>query len=179
MDVSLEYRNIPPYLEITDDRTNTVDVRLRGSSNLIKGITSKDVSTSVDLNGMKAGEQTIPLTSQNVVAPFGAQVVRVEPALVRVSLEPTLSSTVPVVPMVEGAPADGFKVVQVAANPPKVVIDGPESRVKAVESIPTLPIHIEGRKSSLIQSIDLNLPDVHLRLRSPSAVSVRIEIQRQ
>src|SRR5262245_35862 len=81
MDVPLEYRNIPSNLEITDDRTNTVEVRLRGSSNLIKGVTTKDVSTAVDLNGMKAGEQTIPLTSQNVVAPFGAQVVRVEPSL--------------------------------------------------------------------------------------------------
>ena len=49
LEVPLEYRNIPPQLEITGDMTNTVQVRLRGSSNVIKDITAKDVSTTIDL----------------------------------------------------------------------------------------------------------------------------------
>ena len=68
LEVPLEYRNIPPQMEITGDTTNTVQVRVRGSVNVIKGVSSKEVSTTIDLGAMKVGEKIIPLTPQNVQA---------------------------------------------------------------------------------------------------------------
>src|SRR5438876_9824787 len=76
LDVPLEYRNIPPQLEITGDMTNTVQVRLRGSSNVIKDVTAKDVATKIDLGKMRTGEKIVALSPQNVHAPFGAEVIR-------------------------------------------------------------------------------------------------------
>src|SRR5262250_2718142 len=102
LEVPLEYRNIPPQLEITGDMTNTVQVRLRGSSNVIKEITAKDVSTTIDLGKMVAGEKIVPLSPQNVQAPFGAEVIRVNPSSVRFNLERTMKKTVPVVATVLG-----------------------------------------------------------------------------
>src|SRR5258706_11463508 len=83
MEVPLEYRNIPPQLEITGDTTNLVQVRLRGASNVIKDITPKEVSTTIDLSKMRTGEKIVPLSPQNVQAPFGAEVIRVNPSSVR------------------------------------------------------------------------------------------------
>ena len=40
LEVPLEYRNIPTRLEITGDMTSTVQIRLRGASNVIKDITA-------------------------------------------------------------------------------------------------------------------------------------------
>src|SRR5690349_10572187 len=57
MEVPLEYRNIPPQLEITGDTTNTVQVRLRGSANIIRDISARDVSTTIDLSRMRPGEK--------------------------------------------------------------------------------------------------------------------------
>ena len=57
LEVPVEYRNIPQFMEITGDMTNTVQVRLRGSSNVIKNITARDIATTIDLNKMKAGEK--------------------------------------------------------------------------------------------------------------------------
>src|SRR5438094_9723212 len=79
LEVPLEYRNIPPQLEITGDMTNTVQVRLRGSSNVITDITAKDIATTIDLANMKTGEKIVALSPQNVQAPFGAEVIRVNP----------------------------------------------------------------------------------------------------
>ena len=70
LEVPLEYRNIPPQLEITGDTTNMVQVRLRGSSNVIRDISPRDVSTTIDLSKMKSGEKIIPLSPQNVQAPL-------------------------------------------------------------------------------------------------------------
>src|SRR5262249_50537926 len=140
LEVPLEYRNIPPQLEITGDMTNTVQVRLRGSSNVIKEITAKDVSTTIDLGKMGRGEKIVPLSPQNVQAPFGAEVIRVNPSSVRFNLERTITKKIPVVPMIVGLPTDPYEVGKVTVTPSVVEIEGPESRVNALSSIATVPI---------------------------------------
>jgi YbbR domain-containing protein len=177
IEVPLEYRNIPPKLEITEDTTMTVQVRLRGSSNLIQDISTADVSTRLDLGGMAPGEKIIPLTPQNVQAPFGTEVVRVNPSRVRFKLEATVSRLVPVMPTIEGEPADGFEVGDVLLSPSKVQVEGPESRVNALESIPTGPIPVDGKRASMTLSADLDVPDPQIRVHQPGAVDVRIEIR--
>ena len=123
LDVPLEYRNIPPQLEITGDMTNSVQVRLRGSSHVIKGLTAKDVPTTIDLSKMRTGEKIAALSPLNVQAPFGAEVIRVNPSSVRFSLERTLVKTVPIVPTIIGQPPDEFEIATVAFHGFHVVFD--------------------------------------------------------
>src|SRR5215831_11070144 len=55
MNIPLEYRNIPSRLEVVGDATDSVEVRLRGSSTLIREISAKDVTATVDLSGVRPG----------------------------------------------------------------------------------------------------------------------------
>src|SRR5215469_12001500 len=130
LEVPLEYRNIPRQVEITGDMTNTVQVRLRGSSSLIKDIGAKDVSTAIDLGKMTPGEKIVPLSPQNVQAPFGAEVTRVNPSSVRFNLERTVTKTISVVPTYQLP--DGYEVGKAEVKPPAVQIEGPESRVNTL-----------------------------------------------
>src|SRR5262245_14142027 len=139
LEVPLEYRNIPADLEITGDTTNMVEVRLRGSSNVIKDVTAKNVSTTVDLINMRTGDKIVALSPQNVQAPFGAEVIRVNPSTVRFTLERTTVKTVPVIPTTLGQPESGYEVVRVLVNPMNVEVEGPESRINTLTSIATVP----------------------------------------
>src|SRR5437867_10928365 len=179
MEVPLEYRNIPAQLEITGDTTNTVQVRLRGSSNVIRDVSAKDVSTTIDLSNMRPGEKILPLSPQNVQAPFGAEVIRVNPSSVRFNLERTLTKTVPVVPTILGQPADGFEIGAVRVNPSKVEIEGPESRINTLTSIATIPIRLDRRQTQIGQTADLDIPDAQIRLQRPAPVVIRVEIRRK
>jgi YbbR domain-containing protein len=179
MEVPLEYRNIPPQLEITGDTTNMVQVRLRGSSNVIRDISPRDVSTTIDLSKMRTGEKIVPLSPQNVQAPFGAEVVRVNPSSVRFNLERTLTKTVPVVATILGQPTDGFELGSVMVNPSKVEVEGPESRLNTLESIATVPIRLDRRQTHIEQTVDLDVPDPQIRLQHPAPVSVRVEVRRK
>jgi len=179
MEVPLEYRNIPAQLEITGDTTNTVQVRLRGSSNVIRDVSAKDVSTTIDLSKMRPGEKIVPLSPQNVQAPFGAGVIRVNPSSVRFNLERTLTKTVPVVPTILGQPPDGFEIGSVAVNPSKVEVEGPESRVSTLASIATVPIRLDRRQTHIEQAAELDVPDPQIRLRRPAPVAVRVELRRR
>ena len=177
LEVPLEYRNIPRQLEITGDMTNTVQVRLRGSSSLIKDITAKDVATTIDLGKMNSGEKIVPLSPQNVQAPFGAEVIRVNPSSVRFSLERTITKKISVVPTYQLP--DGYEVGKVEVSPSAVEIEGPESRVNTLDSIATVAIRIDRRPSRVEQTVDLDVPDPQIRLLHPSPVSVRLEVRRK
>jgi YbbR domain-containing protein len=179
LEVPLEYRNIPRQLEITGDMTNTVQVRLRGSSNVIKDINPKNVSTTIDLSKMGRGEKIVPLSPQNVQAPFGAEVIRVNPSSVRFDLERTLKKTIPVLPTVTGQPPEGYEVGKVQISPNTVEIEGPESRVNTLSSIATIPIRLDRKQSRIDQTADLDVPDPQIRLVHPSPVSIRIEIHKK
>jgi YbbR domain-containing protein len=179
IEVPIEYRNIPAQLEITGDTATTVQVRLRGSSNVIKGITLRDVSTTVDLVDMSAGEKIVPLSPQNVQAPFGAEVVRVNPSSVRFYLERTMTKEVFIVPRISGEPANGYEIGQVVVTPEKVLVEGPESRVVTLDSIPTLPIRIDRPDTQVAKLTHLDVSDPQVRLRRTSPVEIRIEIRRK
>jgi YbbR domain-containing protein len=179
LEVPLEYRDIPRQLEITGDTTNTVQVRLRGPANVIKGVTSKDVATTLDLSKMGLGEKIVALSPQNVQAPFGAEVIRVNPSNVRFTLERTLVKTIEIVPMVAGQPEDGYEIGQVLVSPNTIEVEGPESRVNTLSSIATIPIRLDRKQSSIEQTADLDVPDPQIRLQHPSPVSVKIEIRRK
>jgi YbbR domain-containing protein len=177
LEVPLEYRNIPHQLEITGDMTTTVQVRLRGSSNVIKEITAKDVTTTIDLNNMRTGEKIVALSPQNVEAPFGAEVIRVNPSSVRFTLERTLVKTVPVVPSIAGQPAEGYEIGRILVSPNAVAVEGPESRINTLSSVATETIRLDRKQSSLDQTADLDIPDPQIRLRHPSPVNVKVEIR--
>ena len=177
IEVPLEYRNVPANLEITGDTANTVEVRLRGSANLIKEVSAKEVSTTASLENMTPGEKIISLTPENVQAPFGTEVIRINPSQVRINLEQTISKTIPVVPTTQGQPAAGFELGKVLVNPGKIRVQGPQSVLRTIDSISTVPIRIDGKRSSLQQTAGLDLPDPQLRLQDPSRVEVRIEIR--
>jgi len=177
LEVPLEYRNIPPQLEITGDMPNTVQVRLRGSSNVIKEITARDVSTIIDLSKMVHGEKIVPLSPQNVQAPFGAEVIRVTPSSVRFYLERTITKAVPVMPTV--VPPDSYEIAKILVNPSIVEIEGPESRVNALSYIATIAIRLDRKQTRVEQTADLDVGDPQIRLKHPSPVNVKIEIRRK
>jgi YbbR domain-containing protein len=179
LEVPLEYRNIPERLEITGDTTTTVQVRLRGPANVIKGITAKDVATTLDVGKMGTGEKIVALSPQNVQVPFGAEVIRVNPSNVRFTLERTVAKTVEVIPAVTGQPAEGFEIGQVLVRPNTIEVEGPESRVNTLSSIATIPIRVDRRQLPIEQAADLDVPDPQIRLQHPSPVNVRVEIHRK
>ena len=121
----------------------------------------------------------MPLSPQNVQAPFGAEVIRVNPSSIRFNLERTSSKTVLVVPNISGQPSDGMEIATVLVLPNKVEVEGPESRISSLESIATVPIRLDPRQTHIEQSSDLDVPDPQIRLTHPTPVIVRIEIRRK
>ena len=84
--------------------------------------------------------------------------------------------TLPVAPMIVGRPADGFQVGRIIVDPATVRVEGPENRVRNMNSIPTMPVHIEGKNSSIMEAVALNPGEGQVRIPA-SSVDVQVEIR--
>ena len=78
--VRLEFRSVPPNMEISGDIPSQVRLRVRGRSSLLRRLTAADLGVAVDLTSARPGERNIALTPSMVETPYGASIVRIEPA---------------------------------------------------------------------------------------------------
>jgi YbbR domain-containing protein len=174
--VPVELQNFPPDLEMTSELVNAVEVRLRASPGIIRGLSPGDVSARMDVSGFGEGQHIIQLTSESIRVPFGVRVVRVKPPTITVNLERAVEKMVPVRPRVQGAPPPSYEVGEVTSDPAEVRVAGPRSRVQGVESAFTEPVSVQGAESTLVQYVNLGLDDPFVRIEGAHRAKVTVRV---
>jgi YbbR domain-containing protein len=175
--VPLELRNIPTGVEVVGDVVNSISVRVRTSSKLIKQLTVADMYASLDLDRASLGEHTYPLTSNNMQVPVGVEIVRVVPAHVKLRLEKTLSKNVPVKIRMQGALPDGRVFSQLSSNPSEIRVEGPESHIKDLLQVLTDIIDLSGVSTDKPFPVNLSVEDPTVRL-SRERVDVQVVLKK-
>jgi YbbR domain-containing protein len=174
--VQVQFRNMPPSLELVGETVRNVDVRLSGAASLISALESYQVVATVDLTDARAGVRVFPLTAEQISVPLGVEVKGVNPATISLALEPGASKMVPVKPTIDGDPADGYEIGEVIVQPQQVEILGPESHLKDAPDAVTERISIEGATSDVADTVGIGVTDPAVRLRQPHSARVTIRI---
>ncbi|MFN2445371.1 MAG: YbbR-like domain-containing protein [Vicinamibacterales bacterium] len=174
--VPLEFQNLPSGLEIVTDIPDAIDVRLRGPSDTLAGITPVDAWTVLDLKTARRGRRLYNLTASQVNVPYGVEVVQINPGALSLEFENTAVRVVPVKPTLEGQPADGFEVTRMTVSPPAVEVVGPESALDRLEEASTEPISVTGSTRSIRESVTVGVFDPWVRLSSPQTADVAVDI---
>ncbi len=174
--VPLEYRNVPPGMEIVGDPPGSVDVRLRGSSGNLARVMQGDVVAALDLTNARPGTRILNIHASEVRVPFGVQVVQVTPPAVSLDFEMSGQKVVPVSPVVEGDPAPGFVVGRITSSPATVQVFGPVGRLDALLEATTEPVHVDGARAPVTDKVTIGVEDASVRLREPQAAQVHVEI---
>src|SRR4051794_34790654 len=117
MRVPLEFRNIPPELEIVGDPPTSVDVRLRGSSALLGRIEPRDIVAVLNLSTARPGSRMFHMLKEDVRTPYGVEVAQIVPGTIGLELEKSGRRTVPIKPVLDGEPAPGFVTGRVTSEP--------------------------------------------------------------
>jgi YbbR domain-containing protein len=175
--IPLEYTNIPAQLELVGDPPTVVDVRVRGSSGTLGRISSGELAAVLDVRSPRPGQRLYHLTGSDVRAPFGVDVVQVTPSSIALFFERSSAKTVPVLPVLEGQPADGYMVDKVTADPAKVEIVGPASSLKLLSSAVTEAVSVQGATKDVVETVTVGPADPSVRLRGPqTTASVTVTI---
>ena len=177
-EVPVGFENVPADLQVAGDPPDTVHVRVRGPMSIVNRLALGDVVAVLDLAGERPGERRLfDMFADRVRAPFGVEVIQVIPATITAALERAGEPrTVPVVPDIEGQPAEGFAVGRISTVPESVEIVGPTSLLNNVVEAITEPVSIEGSSERVQSLVTIGVSDRVLRLETPSAAEVTVEI---
>jgi hypothetical protein len=85
--VPIEFRHVPPQLEISSVNIPEAQVRVRGQERMIRELRSTDIHADLELKDAKPGEHTFDLTAQQIHLPRDLAVVQVVPVRVTVTME--------------------------------------------------------------------------------------------
>jgi len=154
----------------------TVDVQLEAARWAAARLTAATVRVRIDVSKLDEGEHVVPVSTEQVDAPPGVQVLRVWPSTVRVVLASAAVKAVRVVPHVRGTPAADHAVGRVAVEPQIVEVKGPRTTIEERTTVDTAPVDVTGVRHSVTQSVGLLLPD-SVYPTTQRTVQVTVEIR--
>lgn len=173
---AVEYKNLPPGLELVGSLPETAEVRVRGSSGALSRVAAGDMSIVLDLRSVQAGHRVFNLLPSQVRAPFGVNAVQVSPSSVTVEFEAAGVRSVPVHPDVVGRPSPGFEVAEVRVEPKAVDVAGPVSAIESLTSAITDPVSIVNASKTVRQTVAIGVPSANARLLVPQTAVVTVTI---
>lgn len=174
--IPLEFINLPAALELVSEPPTAVDVRVRGSSGALSRVQTGELVAVLDMRAARPGLRLFHLTGADVRSPFGIEVVQISPSNLSIAFEPSASKMVPVVPGVEGDPADGYVTGAITADPAAVEVVGPASAIAQLTGAITEPVSIQGARDSVTETVNIGVADPSVRLRQPASAQVRVTI---
>lgn len=174
--VPLKYINIPEGMVIANDVPSNIDVRVYGSRSIIRAITTNGIVKLIDLKNATAGKFSVHITTDGFSLPGAVRVLRVQPSNIEITLEPLVLSDLPIKPVLKGRVAEYYKVLKTEVYPSRVVLSGPESVIKSINYIKTLPIDIDGASNDITKETELDLQGLNLKLEEKKTYEVTVHI---
>lgn len=176
MRVALEFRNIPPALEIVGDPPAAVDVRLRGPSAILGRLEPREIVAVLDLGSARPGSRMFHLRTDEVRVPYGVEVAQVVPGTIALEMEKSARRTLPIVPVVDGQPAPGFVLGRVTVDPGTVEVAGPESHLRRLTGATTEPVDVAGRQTRTSDVVNVGVADSAVRLVRAQTARVTADV---
>jgi hypothetical protein len=180
-EVPVRYANLPDSLILVGEPPGRLYVRALFNRRFWQ--TKPDYLTAeVDLSRIKRGSQAVTTTPELVQIPPDrkARIIEVlAPDRLPLTLEAKKRKRVPVVPVPEGAPAEGYALFGAPqSDPARVVVTGAQSALDSISEARTAPVSISGATDDVKSSVAVSLPG-HPSVRfDPATVEVRFDVER-
>jgi YbbR domain-containing protein len=175
--VAVDSGVVPPGLEISTPQLSVQRVSASGPQSLLDRVDRALATVRIDPSGIDCCGQVdlVPVDAD------GRRVESVElnPSSVRVQIDVNTvetSRTVPIRPLLIGAPAAGFEVGTVTADPSVVTLRGAPEVLSAIAEVLTEPISLAGSNATLRATATLVMPD-GARLADPGAAEPTVVVQ--
>lgn len=159
-------------------REPLTEVQISGPQNRVALVAT--VGATVDIDGRS--NQYTANVSLRPLSERGDEIngITIDPEVVRVTIpiRPLIGiKTVPVTPMITGAPASGYMLFEISPDPPTVVLSGSTDNLDIIESIETTQIDITGIDREITRTAQLIEPArAGLRSDQPDDVTVTINV---
>ena len=90
--------------------------------------------------------------------------------------EASATKRVPVVPAIDGDPAEGYVRGRVTASPASVEVVGPESVIKQLTEATTEPVNLRGAMGRVRDTVTIGVAESSVRLKIPTNAVVVVDV---
>ncbi|HPD16978.1 MAG TPA: CdaR family protein [Planctomycetota bacterium] len=161
---------VPGTVAVVKEEVREVAVRLSGPRQVVREIDAPSLVAEVSLEGAQAPargtevttvflrrENIRQLTPAGLSAPLAREVelLEVRPRAIPLTLDRVGTRTLPVRPVREGVPAEDYEVSEVTVVPDKVTVRGPETVLKELKAVDTMPVAVTGLRERLRRTVRL------------------------
>ncbi len=174
------FLTIPLEIELTEqlmpaaEYPTEVRVRLRGESESVFRVAETDLRASADVRNVSGeGEYRIPVRVDRRAGTDTTIEIQVDPESILVVLEEKLLKSVVVESGTSGFPPSGYELVQIITTPSSVEIEGPRSRVEAIDTLRTEDIDLSTRREDFTERVRIARPDPLVVFPGGEIVEVR------
>lgn len=177
--VEVETGELPEGLDISVPRTSHEEVTASGPQSQLGRVDRAVARVQIFASGIDVRQPQVPLVPVDI---DGREVESVElnPATIQVEIDVRAvetSKTVPIRPVLDGNPADGFQISAVTVDPVVVTIFGAPGAVEEITEVTTEPLAIGGASADLELDATLDLPEGTRTAEDALAPVVTVSIQ--
>lgn len=156
--VPIEYRGLSPGVKIVGAAEQAVSVRLSGPRDIVRSLSPNQLLVIAELSGKEPGERVVQLKMDEGFLPDNVKVMQIEPASIKIKLEPNLTKRLRVEAQLSGKVAEGREIYGVELHPSEVEIEGPQSVVSKMERVLTEKVSLDGRDADFQTSVEVEIP---------------------
>lgn len=172
------FQHVPEQLEISTESIPEAQIRVRGPERTIRQLKINEVQAEIDLTGVKSGERTFDLTSQQVRHPRDVEIKQVVPSQLHLAFDTRSTRQVEIRPRVTGNFATGEQIVKVDTDPPRITITGPRRHVERIDAATTDPIDATGTLGSAVFITNVYVSDPLVQVEQPTSIRVTVFVQK-
>ena len=175
--LALEFVNLPAKMVTTGEMPSEVQVRVIGPRSIINKLSQSRLTQTIDLGGYQNGPHTFYLGPNSFAFPRGVVVTRIQPNPITVNLSATITTTLPIKPVLVGSLPVGYELVGAKTKPDEVTVSGPFSELSGLKFMPTHPIDLRRLTDLTITATDLDFKNLHLTLKDQVPILAELDIR--
>lgn len=170
------FQHVPRQLEISSESIPEAQIRVRGPERMVRQLKTNEVQAEIDFTGVRPGERTFDLTSQQVRHPRDIEIIQVVPSQLHLTFDVRSTREVDIRPRVTVAP--GVQIVRVDTNPARITITGPRHHVDKIDAATTDPIDATGTLGSAVFTTNVYVSDPLVQVEQAPSIRVTVVIQK-
>ena len=176
--VPVEFTSIPTNMTIITKVPTSIHIRVKGTKTLLRPLTSKPPSLSINLAKAVTGKNVIRLAQETFNdLPLGVDVVNLDPDTLTIYLDRFVKVSLPIKITTKGQLPKGFQIRGIQITPLTAEFRASEEYLKKHDVAFSEPIDLTQLRESTKVDIALLIPPNELKLIDPdSKISATIEI---
>ena len=158
--ITVALGTVPDGVTVGSPQVEPGTVTLRGAASRVESVNQVVARVSIDASALNVDRDVEVVAVDGNGNPVPGVEIDPERARVRVAVALELATrTLPVVPMLTGAPAAGYRITAISVEPLIVTLSGEATTIAQLQGAPTEAINVEGRTTDLEAIVNLDLPD--------------------